>query len=581
MHTEGEEDSEDHVEDGDDNVEEEEEGGAAPWSTPRSPASSSSSPSLSSIPVSRSECVQCKIDSSLRKEEEGAAQQKRREERTGEFKCLSELARRWTCFAMTPLNTSLTYYVIDGFWLQQWRAYTLDNRSESLRPEDLTNESLRCEHGGVNIPQMLHDKLQSSVRQENSIEVSCHNMSKNTEDLLPGEAPVCELVTEEQWVALSSLEYFSSAQERTGGSGAGGSGASDPRAQQSRGVPGALSPRPFIVQAVPRVIYTGTGAVAGTGACTRGSATGGGDEDSVVTWEWQPEEQCLLCTASIRAQRTRHVTYYQNQNIDVVEVSFLDELPALVSASLTPGHSGGAAGGAAVTLTPTPTGTTSTIASRRGTRSCRSKSSNKHKRKIEISSDELLAHLKLKIYQNYPHACPAAQRIYHASGGLLEGLHKTLEKLGVLAGCTLYVLVEGAGAGAAGAKRKSRRSSTAASQKKKKKKGQKGKADSSDSSSSSEEGGEDGEVGSPDSDDDGGVRDDDGVMEMYEIISIHENDGYAHISSSSSSGSGGVGAGGGGGEVTDLTSSAEKSEGVKPKKRAVAEDGFSGTFLLG
>jgi hypothetical protein len=514
--------------------------------SPKLPAASSYS---SAFPKGRSECLQCIQESSLQKEILQSHQQVRKEERTGEYRCLRDLARRVACFSAAPLDESLCYYVVDGFWLQQWRAFTLDTHGEVNRPDVLTNASLLCTHGGINIPKMLHDKLQSSAKHEQSVEASSYNLSRTTEVLLKEEAPLCELVTEQQWLALGSLGYHSrhssDCQEDAGG---------DRDASVVSGADDAHTFPVVVVRASCSVIHVDV-SPATTTACTRRSAAA--VPPLQATWGWE-REQCEVCAALILQERTRCRTYFHNQDIQLIELASLEELPRNTPSSSTPDGSTAVFG--------TPVDARSTIASRRSTRTCRSSSSKRTRQKsVSVSSQDVLAMLILKIFELWPHARPLEQRIYTEAGVLLEGHHRTLEALGVLAGCTLYVLVVSGDATVTPQKRRGKRTGSS------RKKSRRG------NSSAEEE--EEGEEGTPEA---AGRDTDDGVTEMWQIVSLHSSGGYDHVSGS-------AGGGGGGGDdgvddgvgvgVTDLTFSSEKSE--SKKKKQVCEDGFSGTFLMG
>jgi hypothetical protein len=131
--------------------------------------------------------------------------------------------------------------------------------------------------------------------------------------------------------------------------------------------------------------------------------------------------------------------------------------------------------------------------------------------------------------------------------------------LGVLASCTLYVIVGSNDETASSVPRKNR----GASQSRKRRKSK--LIDENDDGSCGE-----GDIG------DGYDADDGGESEMWQIISIYSNGGYNHVNHASSSGGNETGDQ----EVTDLTSSCEKSSDNNKKRKATAEDGFSGTFLM-
>jgi hypothetical protein len=456
------------------------------------------------LPKAMSECDACALKSVQDKELLQDDQMIRRTERTGDNKCLNDLARRVTCFSASPLDTSLNYFVIEGWWLDLWRTYTLDTHGIVERPPMLINESLKCKHGGINLPKMLHDKLHSSVKNENSVDIASYNVSKNTEVYLSEEAPICELVTEPQWYALGNLGYY-------------------------EGGNGKQSVNEIYCAAIPDTVAF---------SCTT-PTTSVVDGINNVKWKWFPE-QCVSCASSISEQRKLARTYFQNKNIQVIELQSLDELDSLKNS--------------AEKNIDSPL-----LCSRRSSRSSRGSKYGK-KNVLEVSSDDILAMLTLKIYELWPHARPTDQKVYNSLGDRLEGYHNTLESLGVLASCTLYVIVGSNDETASSVPRKNR----GASQSRKRRKSK--LIDENDDGSC----GVEGDIG------DGYDVDDGGESEMWQIISIYSNGGYNHVNHASSSGGNETGDQ----EVTDLTSSCEKSSDNNKKRKATAEDGFSGTFLM-
>ena len=467
----------------------------------------------------KAECEECKMDLSAQRNLLLNDQLLRKEERSGEFKCLNDLARRLTCFPMPPLDSSVVYYIVDGFWLQLWRAYTLDTQGKVGRPAKLTNEILRCEHGGINIPRMLHDKLHSTMNLEESMDCASYNLSKNCDKLLPGEAPICELITEEQWFALAELGYHVGFRHRIS------------RKKEFDHLNHA--------DQVPIVVCTNCEVSEDSRkrVRTRADVATAQTMEGGLVWNWQPE-QCSLCTASIVEQRAHHEKFFEKEIISVKEIFSLEEiniscsdrrrLPAAPTAKLT-------------------------IASRKGTRSCR-KSSKYISGSVEVSSQDVLAMLTLKIYDKWPHARPFDQHIYNESGMELKGHHKTLEMLGILAGSTVYVIVSGKGKkdsvtgkrkdnGVTISKRKMRRGSSCV-----------GSTIGSDGYA---------DRGAPNEIND----DDDGEAAMWEIVSLHANGQYNYIHQDASG-------------VLDLSNENE-GDGHPLLAKHVSEDGFTGTFLLG